>query len=476
MQRVGCRSLNNRLAASVAANRFGLGARPGDLSRIQADPRAWLLAQLTTGYSPPPEVASLPSSKRVLQSVYEYQQDRRGLDQRAKGDPDFDLAIARKELGSLRKLTAPYYVQQVAARCRTAVTTEDAFRERLVHFWSNHFAVSADKRLVVGLAGALENEAVRPNLGGRFVDLLLAVEKHPAMIGYLDNQASTGPDSQLARRRRGKGRKLNINENLAREILELHTLGVDGGYTQQDVTSFAHVLSGWSISRGGRAGGEAGTFHFVEQLHQPGSKSLLGKTYKDDGLGQGEAVLRDLAGHNSTANFIATKLARHFIADDPPASAVKRIAAAFRKSDGDLPTVHAALVNCPEAWAQAFAKFKTPQDFVFSSFRALAYEPKRPRQFLAPFEMLGQRPYTPGSPAGWPDTSASWDGGDALLKRIEWAVAVADKVEGRRRPLEVAEIALDAALGDHTRTAIGRAESPAQGLALLLVSPEFQRR
>jgi uncharacterized protein (DUF1800 family) len=364
---------------------------------------------------------------------------------------------------------------------RIASRTDAPFHERLVQFWTNHFAVSIDKPVCLGIAGALENEAIRPNVTGRFSDLLRAVEQHPAMIAYLDNQASAGPDSDVARfaRRRNKAqRKVDINENLAREILELHTLGVDGGYTQADVTTFAKVLTGWSIGGGeGRlAGGTPGRYFFREQLHQPGPQTLLGKTYAQSGEGQALAVLSDLGRHPSTASHLATKLARHFIADDPPPQSVEHIATAFRASDGHLPTTYRALIDSTEAWASQPAKFKTPQDFIYSAYRAFDIAPAEQRALLAPFELLGQRIYSPGSPAGWPDTSSDWDGADALMKRIEWSVAAGDRLAAVHAPAATAGQALGPLLSEHTQDALHRAASNSQALALFLLCPEFQRR
>lgn len=461
------------LDAVVTANRFGLGARPGELERARDDARGWLQKQVTGSRALPEEVRRLPSSAEVFKTYSELRRER--------NDAKADSEAAKRLLGGLRAKLAPYYLDQVAARYRVAATTGESFRERLVHFWTNHFAVSADKPQVLALAGTLENEAIRPHVAGRFADMLAAVEAHPAMILYLDNQASIGPGSQLAQRRgrrsAGTGRKLGLNENLAREILELHTLGVDGGYTQQDVTTFARALTGWSIGTD-RAllGGELGKFAFHDAAHEPGAKTILGTRYGQSGIAQPRAVLADLAKHPATARHLATKLARHCIADEPPPAAVERIAKAFRDSDGDLPTVYRAVIETPAAWTAMAVKFKTPHELVVSSFRMLDFVPDEPRQVAAPFELLGQRPYTPGSPAGWPDTAQHWDGPDALLKRIEWADAVAARVAGREQPLSLGERSLGAALNERTRVAIARAASPQQGVTLLLASPEFQRR
>ena len=401
-------------------------------------------------------------------------------DAAARSDSDLKAAV-----NVLRDAYLPHYHAQVLARAQSAALTARPFAERLVHFWTNHFAISADKGAIFGLAGTVENEAIRPHVNGRFVDLLTAVEQHPALIAFLDNQYSVGADSmaaQSATRRMSFAtplkRQFGINENLAREILELHTLGVNGGYTQRDVTSFAQIITGWSIGGGkGRlAGGETGRFFFRDNLHEPGTKAFLGKRYPEGGQAQGEAVLKDLARHPATARFIATKLARHFVADDPPPATVERIAHAFLKSDGDLPQVYAALIDSPEAWDANSRKFKTPEDFVFSTLRALNVSPNRPDEVIRSFDFLGQRQYTPGSPAGWPDTANGWDGSDALMHRVLWASRVAERYDQGVNPLDVAASALGGYAREETLTALRRAASGTQGLALLLMSPEFQRR
>jgi uncharacterized protein (DUF1800 family) len=461
----------------IATNRFGLGARPGELSSVASDPRGWLREQVRGRRELPAQIKALPSSAAAFE---QYQRGREGRrEAREMADRD---EVAEKVIESLRETLLPMYREQVAARYRVAARSTESFRERLVHFWTNHFAVSAAKPQVLALAGALENEAIRPHVAGSFSDMLLAVESHPAMILYLDNQASIGPNSTLAeratRRARNAERKLDINENLAREILELHTLGVTGGYTQADVTSFARALTGWSIgsNRGPHTEGELGTFEFREVAHEPGPQTILGKRYGEAGLDQPRAILRDLARHPATATHIATKLVRHVIADVPPQSAIDRIAKIFRDTSGNLSNVHNALIDLPEAWSNEPAKFKTPHEFVVSTFRALDFLPTTPQQILAPFQLLGQRPYAPGSPAGWPDIASQWDGPDALLNRIEWSSELSERVGKRIAPLDLATSALGAALTDRTREAIARAESAAQALTLLLASPDFQRR
>jgi uncharacterized protein (DUF1800 family) len=469
--------------AVIATNRFGLGARPGEIKAAASDPRDWLRAQIRGQRELPAEIRALPSSAAMFEVYREEQAARRKARDEADKTPASDTPAngdaAKKIVESLRKRVLPMYQDQVAARYRVATHASESFRERLVHFWTNHFATSADKPQVLALAGTLENEVVRKHLSGSFTDMLLAVESHPAMILYLDNQGSTGPNSMLAQRRaRRTSRELGLNENLAREILELHTLGVNGGYTQADVTAFARALTGWSVSGGPELDAklDIGQFMFRGPSHEPGPQMILGKRYAQADVEQARAVLRDVARHPATASHIATKLVRHFVADTPPTSAVDRIAKVFRDTEGDLPRVHAALIDLPEAWSSEPQKFKTPHEFVVSTFRMFDFVPAQPQQIVAPFQLLGQRPYTPGSPAGWADVASQWDGPDALLNRIEWSSQLGARVGKQFDPVQLGDAAVGAGLSARTRQAIARAESAAQGITLLLASPDFQRR
>ena len=482
-------------SAAIAANRFGLGARPGDLAHIGSDPAGWLGAQLK-GSPPVLADAGLRSSADIIAQSLDLRREIRAARQASKnGD-----TAALQAVGKIPQLFRPIYIAEVTARFRQAVSTDRPFLERVTQFWTNHFAVSVDKVAVLGVAGTLEREAIRPRVLGNFTDLLLAVEQHPAMLLYLDNHISIGPHSAAARildGRNGK-RRAGINENLAREIMELHTLGVGGGYTQTDVTTFAEVITGWSIGgdpqgpspralgrrfarsigadMGRFSGGEPGKFLFRPELHEPGVKVVLGKRYPEGGIEQGEAVLRDIAARPATARFIATKLCRHFIADDPEPAAIDRVAYAFSSSGGDLPTVYRALLAAPQAWTQPLSKYKTPSDYVISTFRGLELPVGDGRGSLGAFEVLGQRTWSPGSPAGWPDRSEDWSGASALLKRIEWADAVGQRVGGRRDAAGLAPQLLGETLSVNTRTAISRAASAPQALTLLLAAPEFMRR
>lgn len=458
--------------AIIAANRFGLGARPGDLKTIGENADRWLIDQLQGPPQTPATIADLPATSSILPDVLDTRKMQREMQKSAAEDEKVKKIYASK----VRRL----YMNQVESRFTSAAETDHPFYERLVHFWSNHFAVSADKQPLPALTGVFEKEAIRANMNRRFSDMLLAVEKHPAMILYLDNQRSTGPNSEFAKRAKQKRKKSEpgLNENLAREIMELHTLGVDSGYTQADVSAFANVLTGWSlgVKRGRYKHGKPGEFAFHAPMHEPHSQVILGQRYSQNGMDQGEAVLKTLAGSKKTANHIAKKLVRHFVADEPPASMVKKISKAFQGSGGDLPTVHRALVEAKEPWRETLTKYKTPEEYVISMYRAFAARPTDVRILLNAMEQLGQPTFRPGSPAGWPDTAAHWGGADALYKRIELASLVGQQFSKGTNPFVLGEQILGAAFGDHTQTAVARAESVAQGTTLLLVSPDFQRR
>jgi uncharacterized protein (DUF1800 family) len=495
--------MERRTALAIAANRFGLGAKPHDLAEIGGDPRGWLLSQLVGA----PSVlvgAGLRSSAEILSATLELGAEagraRRSRSRASAADsaeaPAPDPAVVRNVVEVVAGQRS-IYAAEVEARTAAAVAADRPFVERLTHFWTNHFAVSVDKPAVLGLAGAFEREAIRPRVLGNFADLLIAAERHAAMLIYLDNHLSIGPGSRAARIADAarNGREIGLNENLAREILELHTLGVSGGYTQGDVRSLAEVLTGWSIGGTGRFarrrfgaaptavddgsgdGNERpGEFVFRPALHEPGVKEVLGKRYADTGAAQGESVLRDLAANASTARHVATKLARHFVADEPPAAAVERIAGAFTDSGGDLVSVYRALVDVPEAWREPLAKYKTPSDYVISTFRGLDLPHHGGPGYAASLELLGQRAFAPGSPAGWPDRSTDWDGSSALLKRIEWADALAQRVGSRRAAADLASQLLGGVATAATVTALERASSPEQAVTLLLTAPEFLRR
>ncbi len=459
------------LQGSIAANRFGLGAKAGEIEKASDSPKDWLLGQ----FGQPAlsaRFAGFSSTGELVASLVKRQQARQA------GDRD-----AVKELLMDARQT---FLREMAARFVHGFETDEPFRERLVRFWSNHFAVSIQKPQSALLVGAFEREAIRPNITGNFADLALAVERHPAMQLYLDNAQSIGPDL-LAGMRSGKG----LNENLGREILELHTLGVDGGYTQSDVISLARILTGWSVDRGpgplqklvsAAMGGESGNgFRFYPPRHEPGAKLLLGRSYPE-GYGGGQQALRDIALHPATAKHIALKLATHFIADEPPEDAVRHIEMAFRNSGGALMKVYQALVEEPSAWHPEQSKFRSPVEYITAAMRIGAGDdlPKINEQTVGGLvqsaRAMGEMPFAAPSPKGWPDTETAWSGSEAILQRIEWANAAGERLGPASDPLRLADESLGPFLHDDTRNAIKRAASPAQGVALLFASPEFQRR
>jgi uncharacterized protein (DUF1800 family) len=319
---------------------------------------------------------------------------------------------------------------------------------------------------------------------GRFSDMLLAVEQHPAMLIYLDQAQSIGPNSRAGQMiaMRG-GKKRGLNENLGREIMELHTLGVRTGYTQADVTEFARALTGWTVSgiaRGPAARllgeGAPGEFHFAEAIHEPGERVIIGRHYPQDGEAQARAVLMDLAANPATAKHLATKLTRHFAGDDPPPAMIERLTQAYLKSGGDLPAVYRAIVESPEAWASHPLKFKTPWEWSVSALRAVGEQQVQPQMVAGLLNQLGEPTWRPGSPAGYDDIAASWAAPEALMLRVEAAQRIADRAGSAVDARALAEKLFPGSLSQPTKTAIARAESPAEGLALLLVSPEFVRR
>jgi uncharacterized protein (DUF1800 family) len=457
-------------SAAIALHRFGLGAGPD--TPAPADPRRWLLEQFDRYQPVPPAWAGSWRGPGQVTRLLAAQRAAR---------QDQDPQQRQAALQAYRREARDHYLEAVGARTQAALQSDTPFVERLVHFWANHFAVSIDKAAVLGLAGAFEADAIRPHVLGRFEDLLLAAVRHPAMLLFLDQANSIGPDSPAGRRSaaRGEGRTRGLNENLAREILELHTLGVRSGYTQADVTEFARALTGWSVA--GAPGpapedGGASGFQFRPLLHEPGVRTLLGRHYGQPGEAQALAILRELAAAPATAAHVATKLARHVAGDEPPQPLVQALADAFLRSGGHLPTVYRELVESPAAWEPARATFKSPWDWALSAARALGRREMPGFQMAALMNQLGQPVWRPGSPAGWDDGGSAWAAPDALLRRVEVAQRLASQVGDAIDARALAERVLPGAVGEATRTALARADSPGTGLALLLVAPEFLRR
>ncbi|TNC09908.1 DUF1800 domain-containing protein [Methylobacterium terricola] len=447
---------------ALALGRFGLGARPGDLARGEPVEEA-LRREILAGTVPLPSGPDLAATPTLLAALQAEEQVRKLA---REAGPDVPMPAGPPPPPIQERV----YRAEVAARLALAQAAPTGFVERLVWFWANRFTVSAVRgsQLRVG-AGAFEREAIRPHVLGRFRDLLLAVATHPAMLIYLDNVASVGPSSP-AGQRRGKG----LNENLGRELLELHTLGADGGYTQDDVTALARILTGWSVQRDGNAEGLPGSTVFRRGAHEPGAVTLMGRTYLDLGPEQLRLALDDLAGHPATARHVALRLARHFVADDPPPALVARLSQTFLDQDGDLARLALALIDAPEAWDPVQRKVRSPQEFLVAATRGLALPPD-PRVVMGALASLGQPFWSAPAPNGYPDEAGAWASPEGLRTRLDVA-ARAGQLAAGTDPAAFAEAVLGPLATDETRTALRRAESRAQAIALVLMAPEFQRR
>src|ERR1700758_2991125 len=318
----------NPQEAALALHRFGFGPRAGSIEEIADDPRGAVIAELDRPGAGQITNPDLPTSGAANRAVFEYRAEQNAEKKRAKRDAAQAAMEAAPAQPEAVPLPRQLFRNEARARIDAALAAEIGLAERLGWFWSNHFCVNQDKTV---MAGAYEREAIRPHVLGRFADMLLAAESHPAMLLYLDNAQSMGPDSVA-----GINRDKGLNENLAREVLELHTLGVRTVYTQDDVTSFAKVLTGWTIIPTVTNPDHGGEFVYIKRAHEPGPQTVIGKAYDDTGPEQGRAVLADLARHPATARHVATKLARHFVADDPPPALVERLAQRFLDTDGDL--------------------------------------------------------------------------------------------------------------------------------------------
>lgn len=483
--------------AVLALHRFGMGPRPGSVAAIGTDPRGALIAELDR-----PLVlaaaASLPSSAKAYRTVADANARRtaraKQAQQQAKKqqmasaplasddqnpaqapmqgqaqnqEKDAAEMAAKQAADAIPDPGRPIYLQEAKLRMEAALAADIGFAERLVWFWSNHFCISAYK--IQSMSGAYEREAVRANALGHFVDLLLAVEGHPAMLFYLDNLGSMGANSIA-----GINRSRGLNENIAREIMELHTLGVRTGYTQNDVISFANVLTGWTLVPPGDNPEHGGEFTFNPRLHEPGGQTVLGKRYEQEDVEQGRAVLRDLAAHPATATHVATKLARHFVADEPPPALVEQMAKTFRDTEGDLKQVAITMVSSDEAWHGSPSKLKRPSEWGVGMVRATGITAVDPVRFIGGQELLGEGLWRPSAPKGYPDDEASWI--DGIGRRLDIANNFAERVATTADPQAIIEDVFASQIAPEVKQAVGRAESRQQALALLFMSADFQRR
>lgn len=482
-----------RREAALALHRFGLGPKRNSIAEIAADPRGALLAEIERPGVGRIDNPDLLGASAAARAAFEARSARRAqtiMTQRAQKESERMAAaegpaqmqgmsddLARKAAAAkaadaaladqgVTDLERQNFLKGVKARLDAAFDADIGFAERLAWFWSNHFCVSTFT--VYNMAPGYEREAIRPYILGRFADMLLAAEGHPAMLVYLDNNISMGANSVA-----GINRTRGLNENLAREILELHTLGVRTGYEQDDVISFANVLTGWTLIPPAGDPVHGSEFIFNPRMHEPGSKRVLGKFYPDSGVEQGRGVLADLARHPATATHVATKLARYFSADDPPPSLVERLAKTFRDTDGDLKEMAKTLVGSEECWSPTQLKLKRPCEWAVSMARATGGR-SDPERFIRSQALMGEPLWRPGAPQGFADNEGAWIDGIGL--RLDVANSVAERVADRVDPRELVETALGPLASPETRQAVARAESRPQALALVFMAPEFQRR
>jgi len=472
--------------AVLALQRFGMGPRPGSIAAIESDPRGALIAELDRPLVAQISASMLPSSAKAFRTVADANARRQAKAivatkqeaakrQQMAEAPAMSEGVMPATSAMAEKMAADaipdpgraIYLQEAKVRTEAALSAEVGFAERLVWFWSNHFCISANK--IRSMSGAYEREAIRPHVLGKFVDMLLAAEGHPAMLFYLDQAASMGANSVS-----GINRTRGLNENLAREILELHTLGVRSGYTQDDVIAFANVLTGWTFVPPADNPEHGGEFIFNPRLHEPGPQKVIGKTYEDEAVEQGRAVLRDLAAQPATAAHIANKLARYFIADVPPPPLVERMAGVFLDTGGDLKEVARTMVSSPESWDLSAKKLKRPNEWVVGMVRATGIVQVDAERFTGGQALLGEPLWRPSSPKGFPDDEASWI--DGVGRRLDVANNFAERVTATADPQNIIEDVFASTVSDEVKQAVGRAESRQQALALLFMSAEFQRR
>ena len=471
-------STDARAEAALALHRFGLGPRDGSIAAIASDPRGALLAEIGrpgAGQIVSPDLLSAAQAARNAFEDAAARNARRIVDERAKKAAATASAMTVSlSTGAPADASQgePPVAQQVLlreakARYDAAISADIGFAERLVWFWSNHFCISSVN--LAAVAGGYEREAIRPHILGRFADMLLAAEGHPAMLAYLDNATSIGPNSVA-----GINRNRGLNENFAREVLELHTLGVRTGYTQGDVTSFAKALTGWTILPTVDNPDHGGEFVFNRRLHEPGPQTIMGKIYPDTGAGQARAMLMDLARHPATARHVATKLARHFVTDQPSPALVERLAAKFRETDGDLKEVTTALVTAPEAWTQPRSKLKRPGEWMAALLRAVDIQKPDIQRVTGGLALMGEPLWRPPAPNGFSDDSAVWI--DGLPQRLDIANLTGERNAARIDPVALVDTALGPLASAETRETVAQAASRGQGIALVLMAPEFLRR
>ena len=395
-----------------------------------------------------------------------------------KADKEISDGIngAKERREAAGKVLRRTILNSLRATLMRAVYTEAPFRERLVHFWLDHFTVSAKSRRTRLLLMPMIDEAIRPNISGKFSDLLRAADLHPAMLFYLDQQDSIGPNSEI-----GKRRNKGLNENLARELIELHTIGVNGSYTQEDVRQLAELLTGIRFLP------KRGVIYEKRQA-EPGSEKVLGKTYDSDAKARKaiDEFLQDVSLRPDTAKHISRKLVTHFIGKDCDPNLVEQMAEAYLGSKGDLSETYKVMLDHTDAWRPLGAKVRLPFEYVASGLRALQVPKPQlaelPRNqyrkyIILPMQLMGQKLFEPPGPDGWPEEPEAWMTPATLAGRLQWAMQVADEAKNRIDPREFLPRAIGPNRGsDALRFAVQASENKQEAIAMVLASPEFNRR
>jgi len=430
--------------SAIATNRFGLGATPFDIRNASEGPIEYVLAQMI-----PIAIDKVYSSQSIALTMKNLGKD---------------TSEASKD--EARKFRQATYRQLSIGTLNNAISSAQPFMWRMLDFFSNHFSVTARGPYLTAISPTLEREAIAPNLLGKFSDMLLSVSRHPVMLSYLNNEKSFGKNSLLGKK--GKG----LNENLAREILELHTLGVNGGYTQSDVIALSNGISGWGIQAPEKA--KEGLFYFRKAGHEPNAQTLLGHSFNQEGEGQGEAMLKFIAALPATAKFISRKLVQHVVSDTPSPTLIKHVEQTWLDTEGDLKSVYHALVTHPHAWFDTPEKFKTPREFLISTCRGIGLSSLKEGFAMRSLTEMGQAPFKAGSPAGYEDSEDFWNSGYGLFSRANWLSSLRIS-----RDIEISDLGdklLGSTLSEHTRKLVARAESRERAFTLLFMSPEFMRR
>lgn len=463
-------SLADDLQVLHIVNRLSFGPLPGEIDKIQSTGiEAYIQSQLS-----PESIQELPKltgefnkletlQMTPVQLFREYSPMRQRQRQQ----------MSQEERKKMRQRRRKVVQQAMQARLIRAIASRRQLQEVMVDFWFNHFNVFIGKGLTRLWVGTYEEQAIRPHVLGRFRDLLEATARHPAMLFYLDNWQNTAPDSRGAR-----GRFKGLNENYARELMELHTLGVEGGYTQEDVVTLARILTGWGLDRRGNLGDGTG-FYFAPNRHDWSDKVFLGTPIKGSGIPEVEQALDILASHPATARHISYKLAQYFVADEPPESLVNQLAKKFLATDGDIRAVLDTLFHSREFLDPKYygSKFKTPYEYIISLIRAIGAEHTNLRVIYGMLRQLGMPIYGCRTPNGYKNTQDAWLNPDAMMRRVSFATAIASGRLDKRQSVDRDQLlnTLGNSFSQHTKKVI-ETNPPRLRAALILGSPEMMQR